>query len=171
MRRGPKLGATPKEGTQTMPEIAQHMPSLLAHAGVWVGTYRHLNVDGSVFDTHGSHVTCEFPETGPYAYVQHNVFTWPDGRTQRASLPAIYRDGALWWDNDSFHGKAWETHAGLILLELWRKDVPGAWFWEMICLAPGSETRARTWHWFDAHGQLFRRTLCDERRVDSAGAA
>lgn len=145
--------------------FAKLMPAMMAHEGVWQGTYRHIDANGVTVDEHAAKVTCEFPDHGPPHYIQTNVFTWPDGRTQTASLPGTYRDGALWWDTPAFHGKAWETNSGLILLELWRKDVPGAWFWEMICMAQGANTRARTWHWFDANGQLFRRTLCDETRV------
>jgi hypothetical protein len=145
--------------------FASLMPAMMAHKGVWEGTYRHVNLDGTLHDEHQSRVICEFPDSGPYSYIQHNLFTWADGRTQTAILPAIFKVGALWWDTPSFHGKAWETGAGLIVLELFRKDLPGAWFWEIICKAEGSPTRARTWQWFDAHGQLFRRTLCDERRT------
>jgi hypothetical protein len=145
--------------------FAKLMPAMMAHEGVWEGIYRHVNLDGSLYDEHQARVTCEFPDSGPNPYIQHNLFTWSDGRTQTTTLPATYREGALWWDVTTFHGKAWETESGLILLELWRKDLPGAWFWEIICLAKGGQSRARTWHWFDANGQLFRRTLCDERRV------
>jgi hypothetical protein len=140
------------------------MPSLLSHEGVWEGTYRHIAADGRLLDSHAARVECVFPEEGPYAYIQRNTFTWADGTVRRAELPGVLREGKLWWDVATFHGSAWETEAGLILLHLHRKDEPGAWFWEMICRAPGAETRARTWHWFDASGQLTRRTLCDERR-------
>jgi hypothetical protein len=146
-------------------DFARVMPAMMAHEGVWEGIYRHVDLESQVIDQHRARVICEFPEQGPLNYVQHNLFTWENGRTQTATLPGTYRDGALWWDTPAFHGKAWESGSGLVLLELWRKDLPGAWFWEIICLAPDGKSRARTWHWFDGDGHLFRRTLCDERRV------
>ncbi len=142
------------------------MPALLAHAGRWVGTYTHLNLDGSVHDRHAAEVTCLFPEDGPHAYMQRNRFTWPDGREVTAELPGIFRDGMLWWDVPTFHGKAWQTGSGLIMLELFRKDLPGAWFWEVICPSADGRHRVRTWHWYDAQDRPFRRTLCDEHRPD-----
>jgi hypothetical protein len=141
------------------------MPSILTHEGVWRGTYRHLDANGALIDQHASQVVCEFPQDGPYAYIQHNTFTWADGTVKTAALPGVFRDGRLWWDVATFHGSAWETHAGLVLLHLHRKDLPGAWFWEIICRADGAPTRARTWHWFGTDGALIRRTLCDETRV------
>lgn len=50
------------------------------------------------------------------------------------------------------------------MLKLDRKDIPGAYFLEVIILSENNIDRARTWHWFK-DGQLFQRTLCDERRV------
>lgn len=76
----------------------------------------------------------------------------------------MLRDGRLWWDNDTFKGCGWESHFGLILLNLERKDDPGANFYEIICLGSDGLHRARTWHWFK-DGKLFRRTLCDEMLV------
>jgi hypothetical protein len=145
--------------------LAAVLPALLAHEGCWAGTYTHLLADGTVADRHQAQVTCAFPDTGPFAYVQSNLFRWPDGREQRAELPGVLKDGMLWWDVPTFHGKAWQTDSGLILLELWRKDIPGAWFWEIILPPVDGATRARTWHWYGPDGRLVRRTLCDERRL------
>lgn len=141
------------------------MPALLRHEGVWRGVYRHLTADGALEDRHDAEVRCEFPRSGPYPYIQHNLFRWPDGRETRARLPAVFRDGRLWWDNDAFAGSAWDAGDGLIALNLQRKDMPGVRFFEIICLGADGRSRARTWHWFRGD-QLIRRTLCDERRVD-----
>ena len=70
----------------------------------------------------------------------------------------------MWWDTETFHGSAWETHDGLVLLNLDRKDDPGARFFEIIMMGDTGEHRARTWHWFK-DGQLYKRTLCNESRV------
>lgn len=144
--------------------LAAVFPSILRHEGVWTGIYTHLDEQAAIVDRHEAEVRCEFPEHGPFAYVQHNRFRWPDGREQTARLDGELRGERLWWDTPAFHGWAWETREGLILLDLERKDDPGARFYEIIVTAPDGKTRARTWHWF-REGRLFKRTLCDERRA------
>jgi hypothetical protein len=148
-----------------MTTIAATMPSMLRHAGLWQGTYRHLDAQGQLVDQHQASVRCVFPADGPFAYIQHNHFTWADGREVRAELPGVLRDGRLWWDTPTFAGSAWETAEGVILLKLDRKDEPGAHFVEVIVLGPTGTHRARTWHWF-RDGALYRRTLCDEVLVE-----
>jgi len=147
-----------------MTELASAMPSILRHAGAWAGIYRHVDADGLLLDTHRVHILCEFPDAGPYAYIQHNHFIWDDGREFKAVLPGVLRAGKLWWDLPTFSGYAWETDDGILLLNLTRKDDPGANFFEMITMGAGEKFRSRTWHWFK-NGRLFKRTLCDEWRV------
>lgn len=146
------------------PLLTGIMPAMLRHAGTWQGVYRHVDDENRPVDEHRATVECLFPSEGPHAYIQHNHFQWDDGREYRATLEGTLRDGKLWWDNDSFSGCAWETEHGLILLNLARKDDPGANFYEIICLGDDGTHRARTWHWFK-DGRLFKRTLCDERRA------
>lgn len=138
------------------------MPGMRAHEGVWTGLYRHLDGDGREVLRHRSRVVCEFPQDGPFAYIQRNTFTHADGRVERARLDGRFRDGRLWWDEPTFSGSAWETQDGLILLHLDRHDLPGTVFWEII-LPPVNDLRSRTWH-FVRDGVLIRRTLCEERR-------
>ena len=82
----------------------------------------------------------------------------------RASFDGPARGDHLWFDTPTFTGRSWETADGVVLLNLQRRDEPGAHFVEVIILAEGGLRRARTWHWF-RDGALFRRTLCDEARV------
>ncbi len=144
-----------------MREIEKVMPSILAHAGTWQGTYRHIDLKGNLLDSHNATVRCDFPETGPYAYIQYNHFVWEDGREMRAELPGTLRDGKLWWDLPTFHGCCWEAADGVLLLSLDRRDDPGARYLEIIVMGEIGKDRARTWHWFK-DGKLFKRTLCDE---------
>ncbi len=145
-------------------DLARVFPSILRHEGVWRGTYLHLDPSGGLIDRHESEVRCEFPDDSDFAYVQHNRFTWTDGRESTATLEGVLIGERLWWDAPTFSGWAWETREGLILLDLERKDEPGAKFQEIIVLAPDGLSRARTWHWF-RHDGIYKRTLCDERRV------
>ena len=56
------------------PHSAFHaaMPTMRLHAGVWEGTYRHVDAQGAVVDMHATRVVCEFPDGGPFAYIQRN---------------------------------------------------------------------------------------------------
>jgi hypothetical protein len=148
------------------PELHRAMPSLAAHAGTWRGLYRHVDADGALLDLHEAEVRCEFPLDGPFAYVQRNRFVWADGREHLAELPGVFRDGRLWWDLPTFQGSSWEAGDGILLLNLVRKDDPGASFHEIISLGATGRRRARTWHWFK-DGRLFKRTLCDETKVEA----
>lgn len=154
---------------QTVANMSHHtefhhaMPAMRAHEGLWEGRYIHLDADAKEIDRHASRVVCEFPDDGPFAYIQHNRFTHDDGRVDTARLDGTFRGGRLWWDEPTFSGSAWETQDGLILLHLDRKDLPGVKFWEII-LPPVNHVRSRTWH-FVKDGVLIRRTLCEERRV------
>lgn len=142
------------------------MPGMLRHAGVWKGIYRHIDDVGNLIDEHETKVECVFPSSGPYAYIQHNKFTWSDGREFRATLNGELRDGRLWWENDRFSGWGWETFDGIVLLNLDRKDEPGVNFFEMITIGSTGTERARTWQWFK-DGKLIRRTLCNEELVQT----
>lgn len=148
-----------------MDEFRKAMPAMVRHEGTWEGIYRHVDRDGTLADQHHMRTLCEFPSDGPFAYIQHNWLRWDDGRTAERSFPGIFRDGVLWWDTDRFTGHGWETGGGIVMLRLDRKDEPGVRFTEMIELSDDGRTRARTWQWF-RDGVPFRRTLCDEWRVD-----
>lgn len=140
-------------------------PAMRAHEGLWEGTYRHLNAAGQLEDEHRARVLCEFPTTGAVFYRQTIRFSWSDGRTRDAAFDGFIRGDAVWFDTPTFQGRSWETGDGLVLLNLARKDEPGANFFEIICMGEGGQSRARTWHWF-RDGALYRRTLCDEVRVN-----
>jgi hypothetical protein len=146
------------------PDFAAAMPNMIRHQGEWEGNYRHLDRDGALLDEHRMWTWCEFPDEGPFAYVQHNRLSWDDGRTATYEFGGVYRDERLYWDTDRFSGYGWETAEGTLMLKLDRLDVPGAYYIEMINIAPDNQTRARTWQWFK-DGRPWKRTLCDEWRV------
>lgn len=147
-----------------MNPLRTRMPSIVAHEGEWDGTYRHVAVDGSLLDEHHTWTRCEFPDDGEDHYVQYNRLSWADGRTAEYRFGGRWRDDRLHWDTDRFHGHGWETEDGVLMLRLERRDVPGAYYVEMITLAPDGQNRARTWQWF-RNGKPWKRTLCDEWRI------
>lgn len=144
--------------------LKQLMPAVLEHAGVWQGTYRHIDTQGNTLDFHQSQVECVFPETGPIVYVQRNKFSWDDGRVFNVAFDGIIQNNKIYWDTDTFKGYGWVASPNIFLLELERKDEPGAWFYESIVMGADKKHRARTWHWFK-DGVCFKRTLCDEHLV------
>ena len=144
--------------------LAAAMPSILRHEGTWEGTYRFVDVDGRLTDEYASRIECGFPDDGPFAYLQKNLYRWADGREARYEFGGELIGERLWWDTERFAGWGWQTHDDIIMLTLDRKDEPGVSFTEAILFAPDPDYRARTWHWF-RDGRLFQRTLCDEHRI------
>lgn len=141
------------------------MPSIFQHQGVWEGEYQHIDMAGNILDRHASRVECVFPETGDEVYIQRNHFTWPDGRDYKVEFAGILVDDRIWWDTPTFSGFGWEAAPNIFLLELDRKDFPGATFSEAIVMGQSKRDRARTWHWFE-NGKCFKRTLCNESLAD-----
>ncbi|MFM2044955.1 MAG: hypothetical protein RLY86_3531 [Pseudomonadota bacterium] len=144
--------------------IKTGMPLLARHAGEWEGVYTHVDTDNVVIDRHRSHLTCTFPEDGPYAYMQVNRYAWDDGRTEVNEFPATYRDGRIWWDTPRITGYAWEVDPRTICLYWQRKDMEGWYLYEMIQLSACGTKRGRTWHWFE-NDELVRRTCIKETRI------
>lgn len=140
------------------------MPAMLRHEGWWDGHYRHFDADGALIDAHRTRTHCEFPDDGPFAYVQHNWLSWDDGRTAEYHFGGRFDDGMLRWDTERFHGYGWQTHEDVLMLRLERRDVPGAYYIEMITIAADGQSRARTWQWY-RDGAPWKRTLCDEWRT------
>lgn len=144
--------------------IRTGMPVLARHAGEWEGEYIHVDTDNNVVDRHKSHLTCTFPDSGPYAYMQVNRYRWDDGREEVNEFPATYRDKRIWWDTPRIEGYAWEIDPRTICLFWERKDMKGWYLYEMIQISEDGRHRGRTWHWFE-NDQLVRRTCIKEVRV------
>lgn len=142
----------------------QRFPAHIAHQGVWEGTYRHVSVDGSEEGRFRSRVTCEFPQEKGVFYRQTTELWSQDSVYSKAVFEGIDRVDHLFYDTPTFTGRSWETTGGHLMLDLLRKDEPGASFVEVIILGSDGCHRARTWHWF-RQGQLYRRTLCEESRI------
>ena len=147
-------------------QMEQKLPAMLAHEGIWVGTYRFVDIRGRQIDEYRSRIECVFPDDGPWCYVQKNHYEWADGRTFDTEFGGDLDGDRIFWDTDRFRGYGWVTHDDIVMLTLERKDNPGESFSEMIQLGEDGLQRARTWQWF-RNGQPFQRTLCDEFKVTS----
>jgi hypothetical protein len=141
------------------------MPAIFAHEGRWDGVYRHISTDGDLIDQHRTVTWCELPDSGPWVYVQHNQLFWDDGREANYEFGGRLEGDLLFWDTDRFSGYGWQGEEETIMLKLDRLDVPGAYYVEMINIAPDHQARARTWQWFK-DGKPWKRTLCDEWRIE-----
>ena len=144
--------------------LATVMPAMILHEGWWNGWYRHFDNDGALLDAHRVRTHCELPDAGEWHYVQHSWLTWDDGRTAHHEFGGRLAGERLLWDTDRFSGYGWQTHEDTLMLRLDRLDVPGAYYIEMISIAPDQQSRARTWQWFH-DGRPWKRTLCDEERI------
>jgi hypothetical protein len=111
-------------------ELEKHIPAMLLHEGTWEGTYRFVDLEGTVTDQYASRIECAFPDDGPWVYVQKNHYAWPDGRVFDTEFGGELRGDRIWWDTDRFQGYGWATHDDIVLLTLDRKDNPGESFSE-----------------------------------------
>jgi hypothetical protein len=145
--------------------LRDEMPLLARHEGEWVGTYLHVDADGNVLDKHASHLSCKVMDQGPYPYYQINRYTWEDGRREEHHFPATYAEGRIWFDTERIKGFAWEVDEHTIVLTWVYKHDPDVYLYEMIQLSANGNYRARTWHWFNKHGQIIKRTLIREERM------
>ncbi len=144
-------------------DLAAVMPAMLLHDGHWQGWYRHFAADGALLDAHRVKTWCEFPDDGPFHYVQHNWLTWDDGRSATYEFGGTLVGDRLVWETERFAGYGWQTAEDVLMLRLDRRDVPDAYYIEMIALAADRRTRARTWQWFQG-GTPWKWTLCNEER-------
>ena len=102
------------------------------------------------------------------------ISPWPRCGLLRSSTHPSSRSGfggrldgsRIYWETDRFYGYGWETAEDTLMLKLDRLDEPGAYYIEMINIAPDGQSRARTWQWFK-DGRPWKRTLCDEWRIDT----
>jgi hypothetical protein len=140
------------------------MPAMFAHEGTWIGHYRHLSESGELLDEHDSRVECTLPDETDIIFRQTNLFTWADGRKLDYGFEGALRNDQLWFDTATFVGGGWQTRAGIITLNLDRKDLPGHKFIEVIVMGDNQNHRVRTWYYFE-NGICYKRTLCTEQRV------
>jgi hypothetical protein len=152
-----------ENGGLTVPNIRDEMPVLARHEGDWVGNYTRIDLEGNILEKHDSHLTCQFPEDGPYPYYQINRYKWANGKQEEHQFPATYRDKKIWFDTERIQGKAWEVDDSTIILWFGYKTIPNTYLYEMIQISPCNHYRSRTWHWFKDH-QIYQRTLIQEER-------
>ena len=154
-------------------DLRKEMPLLSRHEGVWEGMYRYYDAQGDKVDEHHSKLICRFTNAMPNPYLQTNIYTWSDGRTETREFSGAYDGERLQFDNDLIRG--WAADVGpdenkrTSMLYWKRKDDPDTYLYEMIQLSDCGQFRSRVWHWIK-DGQITHRTLIDEHKVSDSWA-
>ncbi len=134
------------------------------HTGVWEGTYKRINPDGSLRDAWKCRLSVRFE--GANKYHQVNEYMWDDGHYECLDFGvcAFNDKGELIFDNPRILGKAWETQNSIVLHWSY-KDRPGSKLYEIIDLiGPKEEHRIRVWKW-SQNDEFQGLTMIDERKV------
>lgn len=147
-------------------ELERAMPAMLLHEGWWNGWYHHVGADGGLLDAHAVRTHCEFPDSGPWHYVQQNWLTWADGRKATYEFGGRLEGDRLVWETDRFAGYGWQSLEDTLMLRLDRRDAEDAYYIEMIAIAADRQSRSRTWEWFQG-GKPWKWTLCNEARSEA----
>ncbi|GAA0708494.1 hypothetical protein Drose_13200 [Dactylosporangium roseum] len=148
--------------------IREGMPLLARHEGDWEGTYIYLDPSGKIVDEHRSHLSCQFPESGPYQYHQVNTYTWPDGREEVHQFPGSYDGyGRMIFDTERIRGVTWCVDENTIYLTwIYKEKDANLRLFELIVLSDDGNNRCRTWHWVRG-SKIEMRTIINETRVQT----
>jgi hypothetical protein len=139
------------------------MPVLVRHEGDWVGTYSLIDLEGNILDKHESHLTCQFPEDGSYAYYQINRYKWADGNRKNINFQAPIETKRFGLTRNALTESMGSRRCNYYL-RFGYKGIPNAYLYEMIQISPCNNYRSRTWHWFKSD-RLYQRTLIQEERM------
>jgi len=150
--------------------ILEKLPLVADQAGVWEGEYVHFDADHREIDRHRSRLVCRLIDgpDGEARLSQTNIYDWPDQTREIRFFEGVYRGDRVWIKNELIDG--WTAsinldESGRTIMVAWvRPQDPGFRFYEMITLSEDLNAKNRTWHWY-RDGQLFQRTLINERRV------
>lgn len=148
-----------------MTEAARRFPVLARGAGLWTGTYTHLDPTGALIDEHEVDTQSEFPSDGSADFRLRIHNRWQDGRESQIELLADYRNDRLEW-RDRLVGWMQELDEQTVYLNFTYENDPSIRVCEMIQVSPDGQSRARTWHWF-RDDLLFKVTLARETRTAS----
>jgi hypothetical protein len=141
--------------------IAERLPLLARHAGVWAGRYRFVRPDLTPIDAYDFRIRVSFP--APKIYRQESDYRWDDGRTDSLVFEGALQGDEIVFDSGRIAGRMWALDEATLYLRFRFADRPGVEVFEMIQLSANGIDRARTWHWLQ-DGALFQITLVDERR-------
>jgi ketosteroid isomerase-like protein len=136
--------------------------------GIWAGTFRRYDPQGSLVETLPSEIHVRFPEDGkPADYHQTNILKLADGKKQRLETYGKWDGDTLRFSSARVEGwfKALEDDASGLnsVLHMTFKDGSGLTVSEIITLSPDGKNRMRAAQYI-VGGKIVRRTLIDESR-------
>jgi hypothetical protein len=153
-----------------MSAVATSMPLIASQAGVWRGTYVHLDADNREIDRHASLLICRLIDDvdGKARLTQSNIYEWADCSREIRYFDALLQGDRLNIANVNIEGwvapLAMDATARTIMV-LWTKaGDPSFRYYEMITVSEDGAAKNRTWHWY-RDGRLFQRTIINEEKI------
>jgi hypothetical protein len=147
--------------------LAEYLPVIVRHAGVWEGTFARIDADNNVQAKFRSQIVFRLLDDAhwPDIYLQTNTYWLPGGSVQSFDTPGSFRDGRLWFESDRVRG--WsaddplDTEGANALLFMEVLYDPGTHIYEMAQISRDNTRRSRAVQ-FVRDAVTIQRTLIDE---------
>jgi hypothetical protein len=150
-------------------------PRLLEQQGVWRGTFRRTDADGSLQETFPSEIVIRVlgdagngAGEGVPRYHQTNLYRPENGPERRIEAHGTIADGRVWFRGSSYEGWAMDLDSGghgrSCLIVMHSLDGSGPDVHEIVSLSEDGLHRARCAQ-FLRGGRLVGRTLIEEEKV------
>jgi hypothetical protein len=157
-------------------KIAQAMPVLYRHRGVWEGVYRRFTAAGDLQQTFNSRLFHRFYDDAhwPRSTHQTNIYWLPGGTVQVVDSYGDYRDGRMHFDGDRAVGwiadDAADANGRSTLLYLTYPHDPSLSLYQATQISDCGQYRTRVAQYL-RDGRTATRTLIDEHLVTQDWAA
>ena len=147
--------------------LAEHLPVIARHAGVWEGNFVRLDAASNVDARFRSQIVFRLFDDAhwPNIYLQTNTYWLPDGSVQSFDTPGSFRDGRIRFESQRVRG--WsaddplDTESANALLFMDVLYMPGAHIYEMAQISRDNSRRSRCVQ-FVRDATTVQRTLIDE---------
>jgi hypothetical protein len=157
-------------------KLAQVMPVMARHEGVWEGMFRRLNPEGQILEAFKAQITVRyFPdERWPEVYHQTNRYFLPDGKITQYDTMGGFKDGKLVFESARVIGWSLDDPTDIYkrnaLMFMDYVQEPGLHVYEIMQISDCNRYRTRMAQ-FLKDGRTFQRTLIDEERLTTDWAA
>jgi hypothetical protein len=129
-------------------------------AGVWEGTYTHLNPRGELLDRHHSRQETRIEGD---LWFERILYRWEDGREEKTDFRGRFTEEGLVLDDPDFHGETFLVRDDIVIFPYQWKSRPQTRIVETIVF-PDDERRTRLWQVLE-QGELVKVTVISERRL------
>lgn len=130
-------------------------------AGVWDGTYTHIEPDGSLIEKYVSRQEARLIGTEWYERIVYERATGTEVHDFRATIV----DNEVRFEDDNFVGTDYQVTDNILVFPYYWKDKPD---WKIVetIVMPTPDLRTRLWVHYD-HDVLVKLTIIDEKRNPS----